>query len=183
MLNGKVIKTWQSARAAGVACGFTNGAAIQQAIYNGTKSAGFHWAWTALPDLEGEVWRKHPTIEALVSNLGRVQRPSGAKTFGSLVASGYCTMKIDGTGFSVHRLVAETWLENPLNKPMVDHLNGKRSDNRVENLEYVTAAENAQRAEIRRKSLLTIENDEPSDGTYRISYYGKCPTCGRCNSE
>lgn len=46
----------------------------------------------------------------------------------------------------VHRLVAETFLPNPMGLPQIDHLNGDKLDNRVENLEWVTALENTRRA-------------------------------------
>lgn len=57
---------------------------------------------------------------------------------------------------SVHRLVAETWIPNTDCLPQVNHINGDKNDNRVENLEWCTASYNSHHREklgLRRKLI------------------------------
>lgn len=59
---------------------------------------------------------------------------------------GYCSVNLSEgssrTTKKIHRLVAETFILNPLDKPAVNHKNGIKTDNRIENLEWVTFEEN-----------------------------------------
>ena len=64
--------------------------------------------------------------------------------------NGYCKVTLQKDKykktFSVHRLVAQAYLKNYSNTLQVNHINGIKIDNRVENLEMVTAKENMQKA-------------------------------------
>ena len=63
-------------------------------------------------------------------------------------AHGYPHVDVSKDGvkktFQIHRLVATHYIPNPDNLPQVDHINRIRSDNRIENLRWVTRSENQQ---------------------------------------
>lgn len=63
---------------------------------------------------------------------------------------GYWEVRLSKDGITttqfVHRLLALTYISNPLGKQFVNHVNGNKADNRLENLEWVTHSENIQHA-------------------------------------
>lgn len=113
-----------------------------------------------------EIWKDVVGYEGLyqVSNLGRVKsldrytvrRYKGGKTHEQLYKGILLKNIIDSDGYfivslrknktaklkKVHRLVCEAFISNPENKPQVNHIDGNKQNNKLDNLEYCNASEN-----------------------------------------
>ena len=55
---------------------------------------------------------------------------------------GYLCVSLNRKSYRKHRIIAIQWIENPLNLPIVDHINHNRVDNRIENLRWVSVLQN-----------------------------------------
>lgn len=101
--------------------------------------------------LSMEIWNDISGYNGLyqISTLGRVRslKNKKAKILSQAFKDGYKVISLyrngNGRMFRVHRLVALSFIDNPKRKPCIDHINGMRDDNRVENLRWCTKKENA----------------------------------------
>jgi hypothetical protein len=116
--------------------------------------------------MTSEVWKDVKGYEGVykISNFGRIRSLDrivvqkdgrevpykGKIRIPSLCVHGYFKISIQTKGFrkfvGVHRLVAKAFIPNPENLPFVNHKNGVKTDNRLENLEWCTASYNTQHA-------------------------------------
>lgn len=131
--------------------------------------------------MESEIWKPVVGYEGNyeVSSIGRVRSirwRGGYKThliFHDLKESGYVEVLLvknkEMRYRRVHQLVAEAFIPNPDGKPQIDHIDGDRSNNRVENLRWCTQVENMNNPiTLRRKAVSQVE---PAKEKWRIGCF------------
>lgn len=111
--------------------------------------------WREIGKFVGEIWRWIRGYEGLyqVSNLGHVKSFQNGKEYmlkPKRCKKGYMDVTLCKNGkhktFRLNRLVALAFVDNPENKPEVDHINTDKTNNRADNLCWVTRVENTARA-------------------------------------
>lgn len=100
-----------------------------------------------------EVWKKLIYPNSInnyeVSSCGKFRNINNHRIYKFKLTNGYLTTKVRLINSKykdqgIHRLVAYTFIENPNNKPFVNHKDGNKSNNHIDNLEWVTQSENTQ---------------------------------------
>lgn len=146
----------------------------------------YKWFWTR-PDRQynyepksitgsPERWEKFPLDKSLlVSTYGRVKK--NGKLLKQADSHGY---KV-AAGRGVHRLVAITFLPNPDNLPVVNHIDGNRSNNNIDNLEWVSQQDNTKHAcYVLNNSMVKHRVERVEDG-YIFKSAGEAAKVMDCN--
>ena len=128
-----------------------------RSVCNNKKDSvyGYIWKYDADPNdnMENEEWKNIRDIipeaeDYLISNKGRMKNNKGIIVKGRTETNGYVTVYIgkDISRKTIHKLVAKLFIPNPENKPIVNHKNGIKHVNEINNLEWSSYSENTQHA-------------------------------------
>lgn len=103
-----------------------------------------------------EKWRPVNDYEGLyeISNHGRfksLHKRNKGRILATSLRTGYPSVKLSKNGREqqkrIHRLLAEAWIDNPEQKPWVDHIDGNKLNHSLSNLRWVTKIENRRYAQ------------------------------------
>lgn len=159
-LSGELVGSWSSVKEAGRALNLKHTGNVATHL-SGKRKCAYGYKWERFPEivpcLDNEHWLPAVGFEELyaVSDKGRVASLQfhGVKSFSIMKqfedSLHYRTVKLRNwkTGYArsypVHRLVAQAFIPNPENKPFIDHIDVNPANNNVENLRWVTPAENS----------------------------------------
>jgi hypothetical protein len=86
-------------------------------------------------------WRRVADSNVEVCSDGRVRR-DGVEFVPCIGSNGYRMIRVNYKTYCLHKLVAMSFIPNIYDKPEIDHINGDKLDNRVENLRWATKSEN-----------------------------------------
>lgn len=111
--------------------------------------------WSEIPSLGGK-FEASRSGEIRCRRTGAIRKPY-INDNGYFMVGIYDSTKKGTIQYRVHRLVAEAFIPNPDNKRTVNHIDGNKLNNRVENLEWATHRENIAHA---RKTGLKITTDK-----------------------
>lgn len=118
-----------------------------------------------------EEWRNIEGYQYIVSNFGHVRRLGSDKDHSVRDCRGCLVTDLYNEGrrktVRVHRLVAKAFIDNHDNKPEVNHKDGNRHNNNVDNLEWVTKQENcihAWKAGLSKQSYGMLGKKNPNGG-------------------
>lgn len=143
--------------------------------------------WLSLEDFDGEVWRDVPNYDGLykVSNYGRVRSLERISiNYGQVIHSKILAATDNGHGYKyvclckngeikksyIHRLVATTFIPNPLNLPVINHKDELKSNNSIDNLEWCSYEYNNKYGTARFRSYKTRRDNGNTRG---IDMYNK----------
>lgn len=113
-----------------------------------------------------EIWKTiKETNELEVSNLGNVRNTKTKHIYaGGKAINGYIMIHYRPKGkdkylhLLVHRLVAEAFIDNPNNYPVVNHKDEDKTNNKVDNLEWMTQKDNVNYGSWKERRIATMKN-------------------------
>jgi len=135
--------------------------------------------FSGVVDVDGEIWKPCRILgrdEYMVSNKGRVKSLDYNKSGREMLLKPFlsCYGYYEVLGEFIHRLVGMAFIPNPLNLPEINHIDHIRTNNSVENLEWVDRRENATHARNYGKHKVGVwKNNHGSTWMARIAINGK----------